>query len=179
VSVTDAVQLTLDGDEVPHVDVVKGPSDSRVIRRPLLGLFGNSQTPDVTSSDDFLRKLIEVLDRAQIAPGDAFYVSRLPKLPPAPPAPEPKPSKCPQGLPRSTSQRGRVLGRIIACHPRGVSRADLVEWALVEGLPLASANRRLQELTEAGLVAVTLPYGLVTLTQRAIDLIDEESEGTS
>jgi hypothetical protein len=172
VAVSAAVQLTLDGAEVPHLDVVKGPSDSRVLRRPRAGLFGAGGA-DVAATDEFLTALVDVLDRAQIAPGDAFYVSRLPK-PDPPAALARKPSKCPQGLPRSTSQRGRVLGRIRRA-PMGVTRDIVVEWALVEGIPLTSANRRLQELTEAGLVRET-DEGRLVLTKRCTDLLDEEAE---
>jgi DNA-binding transcriptional ArsR family regulator len=167
--------LTLDGAEVPHLDVVKGSSDSRVLRRPVEFETAEFMAGHISDEDasEFVERLIEVWDRAQIAPGDAFYVSRLPK-PDPPAAPARKPSKCPQGLPRSTSQRGRVLGRILRA-PLGVTRDIVVEWALVEGVPLTSANRRLQELTEAGLVRET-DEGRLVLTKRCTDLLDEEAE---
>lgn len=156
-------QLTIEGAEVPHHEVVKGPSDSRVLRRP------RNDDPALP----FVDALNRALDRAQIAPGDAFYVSRLPKLPPASPGQEPKPSKCPQSLPRWDSQRGRVLRHLVARHPAGVLRADVLEWAVVEGLPLASVNRRLQELREAGLVRIGTSSGKVYLTNRCVDLVRE------
>jgi hypothetical protein len=156
----NAAQLTIDGGEVPHEHVVRGPSDSRVLRRP---------AAHVGPHDGFLSALFEVLDRAKVAPGDAFYVSRLPKPLPVEPAPG-KPSKCPQGLPKPGSTRGTVLGVVLAAG--GGLRAVVLQRSIDLGLNVASANRRLQELREANLVTESATGHLLP-TDRCLALLRE------
>lgn len=149
-------QLTIDGTEVPHERVVKGPSDSRVLRRPVDFETNEFMAGHVSDEDsaEFVGRLIEVFDRARIGPGDAFYLSRLPK--PLPPAPR-KSRGAPKGFPRRGMRR-RVLDAVLRAGDQGAERDALVYSLrtldrVVLPLLVADADRRVRELLEAGFVA--------------------------
>jgi hypothetical protein len=77
---TRPAQLKIDGTEVPHDEVVGEDSKSRMVRRPEGMIAGQHHVP----RPYFAEALMKALDTAGVAPGDAFYVSRVPPRPRTP-----------------------------------------------------------------------------------------------
>jgi hypothetical protein len=162
-SVSAAEQLTLDGRAVPHDVVVRGPSTSRMVRRALLPKsdgIGYVLPPELA---EYVAKIEAALDRADVRPGEAFYVSRVP------PPPRSLGNDARGGVHRgdpatshAAAERNRVvrggqaravLRAVLDAGERGLN-AD--EAARVTGLPSTpsgnSAAKRLSELKRDGLV---------------------------
>lgn len=151
-----AEQLTLDGDAVPHADVVRGPSDSRMLRRPHAFEF---------ATESFIARLMRALDRAGVKTGDAFYVTRVPpirhdenRVGPSVPGSRTSRDAALQNAPRSGTQRAEILRHVVDHTSRtgafsiGVTRDALVE---LTGFRYSSVGPRVLELIRGGFIEET------------------------
>lgn len=142
-------QLTLDGNAVPHEQVVRGPSHSRMLRR---------QPREMVVPVDY-RALVRALDGAGIEPGDAFYVSRVPPIrhDENRAGPHVKGSRTSRdaalaNAPRSGTQRATILSYVCGTSDRGVTRDELVA---LTGFRYSSVGPRVLELIRGGFIVET------------------------
>lgn len=153
-----AEQLTLDGGVVPHDEVVRGPSSSRMVRRPAA-----SGNPAGARFDDheWLSKLVNALDNAGVRPGEAFYVSRVPPVDRrhdgGARTSDPSTSKRAAKLvaPRTGTQRWSLLSEFSRVFHNDVERDGWTAEEASEAIGVPGAWRRVSELLQGGYIEPT------------------------